>query len=253
MTGAGWCCIWDPAAFTHITDEDAHFDALIDEDGLARTIAAGRIVPINDEADGGYDIGIRVVDDASAPPEADCATEVSQPYKLLTTGEICVSGMEFVGHPTDSTVHRLTIPSGKYVATVYNLDDGTGDSRQFLAVLRLVRDGEEIDFCDHDDTFCRNPRVLPSGHVGFRVETCDNWRQLKTDTMAVTGHDKIAVSVAYKEHVPLYLGNGHQDPLRIHESVPALIKVAENLNCQYYFVLDDARVEVDQLLNAFAK
>lgn len=250
MTGAGACCLWNASSFTHVTDEDSHFDAIIDEDGLADTIAAGGFVPVNDEGDGGYDIAIRIAEDDSTPDGTERATEVSLPYRFVTDGNICVSGIEFVGHPIDQTVQRVAIPSGEYVAVVYNID-GPADSPQFLIVLRPLVPDEPIDFCTHDDTFCRNPPVLSNGHVGFRVESCDNWRQLKADTMAVTGHDKIGVSVAYKEHIPLYLGNGHQDAARIQQLVPALVTVAQNLNCEYHFTLDEQPVETEQLLNTF--
>jgi hypothetical protein len=257
MTGAGWCCLWDATAFRHVVDESAHYDALIDKDGVRRSIASGGLVPVNDFGDGGYDIGLRIADNPNEPPisaeEISAAIATSKPYRFSTSGDVCMSGMEFVGDPIDNRhVARHGISPGTYVAMVYRFDQ---DSKmpEFLVVLQpMAPQHEGIDFCIDDDTFCQQS-TLPTGHVGFRVHTCSDWRKLKQVLSDITGHEKSSVGVATKAHEPLYLGNGYQNPERIAAIVQPLLEAVTSLGGTFEFILDGQRVEPGTLLTTFRR
>jgi hypothetical protein len=263
MTGAGWCCLWDAVAFRHVVDESTHYDALIDKDGVRRSIAAGGLVPVNDFGDGGYDIGVRIADNPNESPmsaeEISSAVATSKPYRFCTSGQICVSGMEFVGEPfvgepIDRPIARHVIQPGTYVAQVYRFGSNSAGLPEFLIALRpMTPDHEGIEFCTDDDTFCQQEPVLPTGHVGFRVDTCKDWRTLKQKLSEITGHEKSSVGVATKSHEPLYLGNGFQHPERITGMVQPLMEAVTSLGGTFEFVLDGQRVEPSSLLSTFRR
>jgi hypothetical protein len=255
LTGAGWCCLWDPAAFRHVTDESTHYDALIDEAGVRHSIASGGLVPINDFGDGGYDIGLRITDKPNeillSDEEIASAINTSKPYRFSTAGDICVSGIEYVGNPIDKIVARHNISPGAYVATVYRFGPECSEMPEFVVALQpLTPQHENIEFCTDDDTFGQQP-TLPTGHVGFRVHTCNDWRQLKQRIMDITGHDQIGVSVPLKSHEPVYLGNGHQNPERIAALVQPLMEAVSSLDGTFEFVVDGQQVEPSTLLTMF--
>lgn len=256
MTGAGWCCLWDAAAFAHVIDEETHYNTMIDDDGVHRSIASGGLVPINDFGDGGYDIGVRITNEPNelllSEKELSAVVAKSKPYRFCTSGEICVSGMEFVGEPADNGyVSRHIIAPGTYVATVYRFGPNELKMPEFLVALQpMTPEHEQIEFCTDSDTFNQQP-TLPTGHVGFRVHTCSDWRKLKERLAEITGHDKSAVGLATKSHEPLYLGNGHQDPERITRMVEPLIEAVTLFGGTYEFELDGQRIEPSALLAAF--
>jgi hypothetical protein len=258
MTGAGWCCLWDAGAFRHVVDESAHYDALIDKDGVRRSIAAGGIVPVNDFGDGGYGICVRIADTPNESPLSDeeisSAIATSEPYRFCTSGDVCVSGMEFVGEPIDNRhVARHSIAPGTYVAKVYRFGpDGPKVPEFVVTLVPMTPDHEGIEFCTDVDTFCQQP-TLPTGHVGFRVHTCSDWRQLKQRLSEITGHEKSAVGLKTKSHEPLYLGNGYQNPERITAMVQPLIEAVTKLGGTFEFVLDGQRVEPSTLLTTFPR
>jgi hypothetical protein len=256
ITGAGWCCLWDAAAFRHVIDESTHYEALIDDEGVRRSIASGGLVPVNDFGDGGYDIGVRIADSPNDSPisgeEISSAIAKSKPYRFSTSGDVCVSGMEFVGEPIDNThVTRHGISPGTYVAKVYRFGPDSAEMPEFLVVLQpLAPEHEDIEFCTDDDTFGQQP-TLPTGHVGFRVHTCSDWRKLKQRLSEITGHEKSTVGVATKSHEPLYLGNGYQNPERIAAMVQPLMEAVAALGGTFEFVLDGQQVEPSTLLTTF--
>jgi hypothetical protein len=258
ITGAGWCCLWDAAAFRHVIDESTHYDALIDDDGLRRSIASGGLVPVNDFGDGGYDIGVRIADNPTESPISDdeisSAIATSKPYRFCTSGDVCVSGMEFVGDPSDiKHIARHGISPGTYVATVYRFGPDCSEMPEFLVVLQpLAPDKQVKEFCTDEYTFRQQP-TLPTGHVGFRVHTCSDWRKLKQRLSEITGHDKSIVGVATKSHEPLYLGNGLQDPARIAAMVQPLMEAVTSLSGTFEFVLDGQRVEPSTLVITFRR
>jgi hypothetical protein len=258
MTGAGWCCLWDAAAFGHVVDESTHYDAMIDHDGVRKSIASGGLVPVNDFGDGGYDIGVRIADNPNESPISEeeilSAIATSKPYRFCTSGDLCVSGMEFVGVPVDNRcVARYGISPGTYIANVYRFGpDKWPQLPEFLVTLQLLTpDHEGIEFCADEDTFCQQEPTLPTGHVGFRVDTCNDWRKLKQRLSEITGHEKSSVGVATKSHEPLYLGNGYQHPERITAMVQPLMEAVTSLGGTFEFVLDGQKVEPSTLLTTF--
>jgi hypothetical protein len=238
-----------------VVDESTHYDALIDDEGLRASIAMGGLVPVNDYGDGGYDIGVRIADNPHETPilaeEISLAVATSKPYRFCTKGEVCVSGMEFVGQ---SLAARNVIQAGTYVAQVYRFSSNTAGLPEFLITLQpMTTDHEGIDYCTDDDTFSQQEPVLPTGHVGFRVDTCSDWRMLKQRLTEITGHEKSSVGLATKSHSPLYLGNGYQKPERICNMVQPLMAAVISLGGTFEFVLDGQRVEPTTLLAMFRR
>ncbi|HEY1064794.1 MAG TPA: hypothetical protein VGE52_01735 [Pirellulales bacterium] len=210
---------------------------------------------MNDFGDGGYDIALRLADYAGesllSDQELSQAIAASRPYLFRTEGDVCASGMEFVGSTSEEYVERIQIPAGEYVATVYRFDPDQSSSPEFLiALVRRTELHQDVEFCTSGDTF-NEDAILPTGHVGFRVHACNDWRRVKQLLVDVTGHERYVVATAMKEHTPLYLGNGVQTPDRIVALIGPLIATVDSVNGTWEFELDGVRVEPATLLERF--
>ncbi len=122
-TDAGMHCVWRPAAFASVHDYET-WDSQLSEDGdILRHVSAGDFVPINIRSDGAFEIEVRV-GSASSPAalsERDRTyLEVeSEPYRFISDGELCLSGIEHVHEAPDAHVGRLALSPGEYAVVVH--------------------------------------------------------------------------------------------------------------------------------------
>src|SRR5437588_3878953 len=102
-TDAGMLCLWDPAAFAAVVDYDTWEDQLCEDKDIRRHIKAGHFVPINTNQgiDGAFAVHLRVGQAAKPAALTDrertyLLAESPQPYLLVSSGRVCVSGLEGV-------------------------------------------------------------------------------------------------------------------------------------------------------------
>ncbi len=155
-TDAGMLALWDPLAFSAVVDYDTWERELLEDDDQLRSIRAGSLVPVNIRSDGAFGVLARV---GQAPGEARltqresvCALVSSQPYRFLSQGTACISGIEEVrGEPWPGTL-QFAVPTGEYAVVVHLIDwaaesGGTLDGRapvnalpDFVVLLNPVSD-----------------------------------------------------------------------------------------------------------------
>jgi hypothetical protein len=134
VTDSGMLCLWDPAGFAAVADYDAWEQELCEDKDIVRHIKAGHLVPVNTDRgiDGAFAVILRVgeVDRPATLTEREAGYILaeSEPYLLVSTGRICLSGLEQVeGHP-GREVGCLPAAEGQYAAKVYFIawDDEPG-------------------------------------------------------------------------------------------------------------------------------
>ena len=121
-TDSGMHCIWSPMAFSNVHDYDSWEAELLDDDDISRHIQAGNFIPINILSDGALGIEVRVgsfdVAAVLSDRERKFLLVASKPYRFVSKGALCVSGIEYVeGQPGDY-VGKLSLASGEYFVTV---------------------------------------------------------------------------------------------------------------------------------------
>lgn len=122
-TDAGMHCLWDQAAFQHVTDYDSWEKELLEDRDIERHIAAGHFVPLNLGDDGAMEVAVRV-GSKTAPAVLDARESQylivgSKPYRLISSGTIGVSGLESVSVPVGRNVGSFALPPNEYAVTVH--------------------------------------------------------------------------------------------------------------------------------------
>lgn len=122
-TDAGMLCLWDKAAFAHVTGHDTWEKELCEDADIGRHIRAGHLVPLNLRADGVYAVDVRVgVPEHMTEREKTYWLVPSQPYYLHnSSGTLLVSGLEQVGNDPRSYLEVL-LPPGQYCVRVQLID-----------------------------------------------------------------------------------------------------------------------------------
>lgn len=115
--------VWDSRHFSNINDYDAWETELLEDEDIERHIIAGHFVPINIHSDGVFEFEVRV-GETGAPGslsarEKQYLTVSSEAYLFRSTGELNISGIEFVEAAPEGNVGTLQIPSGDYTITVH--------------------------------------------------------------------------------------------------------------------------------------
>jgi hypothetical protein len=123
-TAAGMCGIWQPEAFSHVTDLNSWEDDVAEDSALIRHIRAGEFTPINVGADGAFQIVVRgrVSSPALSEREASYLEASSEPYLLISNGMLELGGLEAVGSYTRAAKTRIPLTAGKYSAEIYLID-----------------------------------------------------------------------------------------------------------------------------------
>jgi len=116
-------CLWNPTAFQAIEEYKSWENELLEDDSIRRHITTGHFVPINIHADGCFAIEVRV--GTSAEPESlseresKYLTVASEPYRFVSDGTLCISGIEAVHQEPDDSVGVLALAKGEFEVTVF--------------------------------------------------------------------------------------------------------------------------------------
>jgi hypothetical protein len=122
-TDAGMHCVWDQTAFAHVDGYDAWSKELENDSDILRHIREGEFVPLNLNSDGAMEIDIRagIADDRAKLNEREGKYLIvgSEPYRLRSTGQIGVSGIESVEVPPGRDAGSFDLPAGEYEVRVH--------------------------------------------------------------------------------------------------------------------------------------
>ena len=124
-TDAGMLALWNPARFAAITGYQAWEDALLDDQDIERHIRTGDLAPITVGGDGAFAFLVR-----TGPPGAVALTSreqrhllaSSQPYRYLSEGMACLSGIEDIAADPGPAVTTLAVPAGQCAVTIHLID-----------------------------------------------------------------------------------------------------------------------------------
>jgi predicted DNA-binding WGR domain protein len=120
-TDAGIVALWAAGAFDAITDHESWERALLDDADIALRISEGRIVPLSTGSDGAFDVELRIGDELS-PAEKGALEQRSEPYALVVSAGVVLSGIEFVHRePDPNTTRSFALPEGRWAARVHAL------------------------------------------------------------------------------------------------------------------------------------
>ena len=120
-TNSGMLCIWDYNSFTFITDYDSWDKELCEDKDLERNIQKGTLVPLT-LGDGTFEVDIRFGKPELSDREKEYLLVPSKPYKLISNGQICISGLEDVEKDITSKVKKIILSEGEYIVKVYLID-----------------------------------------------------------------------------------------------------------------------------------
>ncbi|RJQ68157.1 hypothetical protein D5S17_33190 [Pseudonocardiaceae bacterium YIM PH 21723] len=124
-TDSGMWALWDPEAIERLADDDSWEADTLEDDELVELVSAGQIVPVNIGADGSYQFVLRVVDDTTGgltDREKQYVSDSSAPYLFVSSGSVCLSGLECVSAEPVGDVIELPLPPGRYQATAHLID-----------------------------------------------------------------------------------------------------------------------------------
>lgn len=122
-TSAGMHCLYDQSPFQSVKDYDSWARELLEDQDIRQHITAGHLVPLNVGSDGGMEVEVRVGSVESpavlSAREQQYLIVASKPYRLVSTGQIAVCGIESVTTPAESSTGQMTLPPGEYAALVH--------------------------------------------------------------------------------------------------------------------------------------
>lgn len=168
-TDSGMFGLWSPAAFGDVVDYDTWETALLENEDIARHIAAGVFVPINIGFDGAFQIAARV-GSISAPAEFTDRERrylflSSDPYLFISTGAAVISGIEHVNGAADTGL-QVPLPAGRWSVTIAVIawDDEPGQKDE---------QGRPLPTALSDFTLLINPEQDPASPYRTKVATFD--------------------------------------------------------------------------------
>jgi len=124
VTSAGMCGLWRSDAFSWVTNLDSWEDEVADDSALVRHINAGELVPINVGGDGAFQIALRGRVDPSTLSERESRYRLvsSEPYFLVSDGELELGGLESVGTYSGAPKVNIPLAKGNYSVVVHLVD-----------------------------------------------------------------------------------------------------------------------------------
>jgi len=121
-TDSGMLCLWDSAAFAHVTDYDSWDKELCEDADIVRHIMAGHLVPLN-LGDGAFAVDVRVgIPEHMTEREKTYWLVPSQPYYMRnSSGTLLLSAIEQIGNDPRSYL-EVRLPAGDYCVRVQLID-----------------------------------------------------------------------------------------------------------------------------------
>ena len=124
-TDCGMWAVWDPEAIEQLADDESWEVETLEDEELVELVQAGQMVPVNIGADGSYQFVLRVVEDDNGgltDRETEYLSDTSAPYLFVSSGSVCLSGLESVSADSDGNVIELPLPPGRYKTTTHLID-----------------------------------------------------------------------------------------------------------------------------------
>lgn len=123
-TDAGLFGIWRTSTFAHVSELDQWEDEVAEDSALSRQIAAGAFVPINIGGGGAFQVVVRGTEYPGQLNERERGYLLvsSEPYLLVSDGELELGGLEGVGNYSGAETVEIPLDSGRYAAVVHLLD-----------------------------------------------------------------------------------------------------------------------------------
>lgn len=120
-TASGMLALWDAEPFAGIVDYDSWEAALCLDEDIEEHVRAGDLVPINIESDGAFEVLVRYGNEpVLTEREIEHLVVSSEPYLLVSSGEVRLSGVEDIGWVAD--VVALAIGEGEYEVVLHIID-----------------------------------------------------------------------------------------------------------------------------------
>lgn len=126
ITDAGMWGIWDCGHFPKIRDYESWEKELLEDDAITKHIKQGHFVPIYLHTDGCFDFEVRVgtqeKTEALSEDEKKCLLVSSEPYLLMSKGQVCFGGYEYLANEPNEDVGCLTVSACDYKVTIHLLE-----------------------------------------------------------------------------------------------------------------------------------
>jgi hypothetical protein len=127
LSDAGMLALWDTAWFSDIVDYDTWELRVFDPEEMTGHVEAGALVPIGlGEQGGGWSVLARVgtLDERAELTGREARYEYASagPYLLISTGEVRLSGVEFIGAELLDRELAPPLPPGRYAVRVHRID-----------------------------------------------------------------------------------------------------------------------------------
>lgn len=120
-TDSGMLAMWDAEPFAGVVDYDTWESELCLDGDIQRHVQAGDLVPININSDGAFEVLVRY---GTAPTltrrEAEHVVVMSEPYLLVSSGAVWLSGIEHVGSADDAV--ELAVGEGEHEVVLHIID-----------------------------------------------------------------------------------------------------------------------------------
>jgi hypothetical protein len=120
-TGSRMLAMWDAEPFEEVVDYDSWEAQLCLDDDIQQHVRAGNLVPINIDSDGAFEVLVRY---GTAPAltqrEAVHLVVMSEPYLLVSSGDVWLSGIEGVGWAEDAV--ELPVGAGEHEVVLHIID-----------------------------------------------------------------------------------------------------------------------------------
>ncbi|MFL6119781.1 hypothetical protein [Actinophytocola sp.] len=120
-TSSGMLALWDAEAFAGVVDYDTWEAELCLDEDIQNRVRAGDLVPINIESDGAFEVLVRYGNDpVLTEREVEHLVVSSQPYLLVSSGDVRLSGIEGVGWADDAV--DLAVGAGEHDVVLHIID-----------------------------------------------------------------------------------------------------------------------------------
>jgi hypothetical protein len=118
---SGMLALWDAEPFAGIVDYESWEEELCLDDDIQRHVKAGDLVPININSDGAFQVLVRYgTDPVLTEREIEHLVVSSDPYLLMSSGAVRLSGVEHVGSAEDAV--ELTVGEGEHEVVLHIID-----------------------------------------------------------------------------------------------------------------------------------
>jgi hypothetical protein len=120
-TASGMLALWDAEPFAGIVDYDTWEAALCLDEDISEHVRVGDLVPINIDSDGAFEVLVRYGNDpVLTEREIEHLVVSSEPYLLVSSGDVRLSGIEGVGWADDAV--ELALGEGEFEVVLHIID-----------------------------------------------------------------------------------------------------------------------------------